>query len=96
MTQFVLEMYVPRDDPQGLDARIKRVRHGAEESTRAGTPVRYVRRVLLPADETCLLLYEAASPDAVRAAAERAGVPFERVVEAVTEPGADTDPAGGH
>jgi hypothetical protein len=38
----------------------------------------------------CLLLYEADSADAVRAAAERAGVAFEHVAEAVESDGPET------
>jgi hypothetical protein len=89
MTQFVLEMYASRDDSRALADRIERLRRVAEESTGRGAPVRYVRRVFLPGDETCLLLCEAGSAEAVRAVAERADVPFERIVEAVAEPNAN-------
>lgn len=58
-------------------------RSAAEERTRWGTQVRYLRSVFIPEDETCLLLYEAPSAEAVREAARGAGLQFERVLEAV-------------
>jgi hypothetical protein len=44
--------------------------------------VRYVRAIFVPEDETCFHLFEAASPDAVYAASERAGLSAQRIVEA--------------
>ena len=41
-------------------------------------PVRYVRAIFVPEDETCFFLYEAGSVDAVRKAARRAGLGCER------------------
>jgi hypothetical protein len=49
--------------------------------------VRFIRAILVPGDETCLFLFDAASAEGVRMLAARAALPFERVVEAVTEPG---------
>jgi hypothetical protein len=56
------------------------LRRSAGELTREGTPVRYVRSIFLPGDETCFDLYVASSAEAVGEAVTRAGVPFERVV----------------
>jgi hypothetical protein len=60
----------------------ERARLGAEELTREGTSVRYLESIFVPDDETCFLLYEGESADAVRAAAQRAGLSFDRVAEA--------------
>jgi hypothetical protein len=46
-------------------------------------PVRYVRAIFVPEDETCFLLYETGSADAVREAARRAGLGRERITEAL-------------
>ena len=55
--------------------------------TRAGTRVRYVRSVFIPADETWFLLYDASTAADVLEAAGKAGIRLERVVEAIeTEP----------
>ena len=48
--------------------------------------VRYLRWLLVPGDETCFYLYEASGPSAVDLAARAAGLAFERVAEAVSEP----------
>jgi hypothetical protein len=45
--------------------------------------VRYLRSILIPGDETCLHLVEAASPEHVGAAFERVGLQADRIVEAV-------------
>ena len=92
MIGFALEMYASRDDSQALEDQIERLRRAAEQSTQAGTLVRYRRRVFLPGEETCLLLCEAGSADVLRAVAERAGLPFERIVEAAVEPDPDSSP----
>ena len=66
------------------DPAERRARH-LEEQTRQGMPVRYVRSMYLPEDETCFLLYEAESVEAARRAAVLAAVPFERVSEVVED-----------
>jgi hypothetical protein len=65
--------------------RCEEISAAAEQLTREGTRVRLVRSILVPEDETCFYLFRAQSGDAVRAAAARAGLRFERVVEAVGE-----------
>jgi Protein of unknown function (DUF4242) len=85
VAEFVVELYVSRTDVAGVERGAERARLAAECLTRAGTPVRYLRSIFVPQDETCLVLFEAASADAVRAAARRAALPFDRVVEVVAE-----------
>jgi hypothetical protein len=48
-----------------------------------GIPVRFVRSIFVPEDETCFCLYEAASVDAIREAARRAALPIKGVLETV-------------
>ena len=60
-----------------------------------GTPVRYLRSLFVPDDETCFLLYEAASAEAVRETVRRAGLAFERITEAVTG-AVSADPPDAH
>jgi hypothetical protein len=85
MPEFLVELYVSRTDVAGVERGAQRARLAAEQVTRAGTPVRYLRSMFVPGDETCLLLYEAVSADAVRTAARRAALPFDRVAEVVAE-----------
>lgn len=87
MGEFLVELYVSRTDGAGVEHGAERARVAAEELTGEGTPVRYLRAIFVPEDETCFLLYEAASVDDVREAARRAELPFERVAAAVAEPG---------
>jgi hypothetical protein len=82
VTEFLVELYVSRADEAAVQRGAQRSRLAAEQLTREGTPVRYLRSIFVPEDETCFLLYEAASPDAVREAARRAELPFTRVAEA--------------
>ena len=82
--EFLVEFYVSRPDAAAVDSGAQRARAGAEELTREGTPVRYLRSIFVPEDETCFFLYDGASADAVREAATRAGLPFERVAGVIT------------
>ena len=81
MPEFLVEFYVSRQDAGGVE-RAERARSSADALTREGTPVRYLRAILVPEDETCFFLYEAGSAEAVREAAQRAALPFERISEA--------------
>jgi hypothetical protein len=81
VAEFLIEFYVSRED-SGAVERAERARLSAEALTREGTPVRYLRSILVPEDETCFFLYEAGSADSVREAAQRATLPFERITEA--------------
>ena len=83
MAEFVVECYVSRADAGAVERGAERARLAAEELTREGTPVRYLRSIFVPEDETCFFMCEAASADAVRETARRAALPFERVAEAV-------------
>jgi hypothetical protein len=85
MNEFVLELYVSRDDAGGAERCAQRMRQAAAELTREGREVRCVQRIFLPEEETCLLLCEAESDAAVRDAARRAGLDFERVSASLAE-----------
>lgn len=84
MAEFMVELYVSRADARAVARGAKRARLAAEELTQAGTPVRYLRSIFVPEDETCFFLCEAASADVVREVARRAALPYDRVAE-VTE-----------
>jgi hypothetical protein len=65
----------------------------AGDLTRGGAQVAYLRSVFLPGDQTCLALFEAASPEHVSEACRRAGIPCDRVTEALLAgPAARTPP----
>jgi hypothetical protein len=83
MKGFLVELYQPAPDPRAAAADAARAREAAQQLTREGTPVRYVRFLLIPDDETCFHLFEGVSAEAVGQASRRAALDYERVVEAV-------------
>jgi hypothetical protein len=89
VAEFLVEFYVSGTDVAGAWRDVERTRRSAAELTREGTPVHYLRSIFVPEDETCFLLLEAGSAEAVREAARRAALPFERVAEAVAAPDGD-------
>lgn len=91
MPEFLVEQYVSQVDAASGDSGTAWARRAAAELNGEGTGVRYLHSILVPGDETCFHLYEAGSADAIRKAARRAGLRFERISEAVAEP-----PEGGH
>jgi hypothetical protein len=84
MAEFLGELYLPRTEAAGPAFRADQARRAAEQLSREGTPVRYVRSVFVPEDETCFYLYEAGSVEAVGEAARRAGLSFDRIAAAMT------------
>jgi hypothetical protein len=83
MPEFLIEQYVARADTATVERDAARARLAAEELSREGTPVRYLRSIFVPEDESCFLLYEAVSAEDVEEAARRASLRFERAVAAV-------------
>jgi hypothetical protein len=89
MREFVAEQYLPADAREVAAGGAGAARAAAEELTREGTEIEFVRSIFIPDDETCLHLYRAESSDAVRAVAERAALRLERVAEAITDSGTE-------
>jgi len=85
MTEFLVEAYVPQSDGAGAERGAERARAAAEQLSSEGEPVRYLRSIFVPEDETCFYLFEAVSAAAVRKAAERAALHFERITTAVAD-----------
>jgi hypothetical protein len=84
VAEFLVELYVSRGDGAAVvESGARNARLAAEELTREGRPVRYLRSIFVPEDETCFFLYEAAGVEDVEEAAHRASLPFERVAEAI-------------
>jgi uncharacterized OsmC-like protein len=72
MSEFLVELYVPKSDRAGIEAGVIRLGHA----------IRLLHSIVVPDDETCFLLVEAVTVEAVLDAARRADLPVERVVEA--------------
>ena len=83
MPMYLVEAYIPRSSARGGHAAGREARAAAEELSREGTSVRYVRTTLLPNDETCFHVFEASSEEAVGEVCRRAGIGAARIVPAV-------------
>jgi hypothetical protein len=83
LAYYTVELPRPEDGWGRLEQLTARARKAAEELTRVGTPVRFLRSIYVPEDETCFHLYQAASPEHVREAARRANLPLENVAVAI-------------
>jgi hypothetical protein len=79
---YLVEAYVPRSRAQEARAAGRRARAAAEQLSREGSPIQYVRTTFLPDDETCFHVFEAASEDPVGEACRRAGIRSGRIVPA--------------
>ena len=77
-----MELDLPAAGAMALASAGARAHAAADQLTREGIAVRWVRSVFRPEDETCLLVFEAASGDAVDRAGRRAELAYVRIVEA--------------
>jgi hypothetical protein len=78
---FVAECFWPGVVADDLDALDRRVRKAVADLARGGLHVGYLGSILMAEDEVVLCQFEGTAA-AVREAAERAQIPFERIVEA--------------
>ena len=81
MAEFLVELYIPSGQLQTVQGWIEAAAIAAADVSREGDAIRCVRSIVVPEDETCFLLYEASSIDAVREAAARAGLGASRITE---------------
>jgi len=85
VSEFLVEVYVSRATAAPAPPGPEDVAEAAAQLTREGRRVRFLRSILVPEDETCFYLFQAQTGDAVREAATRAGLRFDRVREAVMD-----------
>ncbi len=84
VSEFLVEVYVTKQTEAAVPGSDK-VAAAAEQLTREGRQVRLLRSIFIPEDETCFYIFQAQTGDAVREAATRAGLRFDRVRKAVTD-----------
>ena len=96
MPEFVIETYLPRDAPDVAALGAGDAALAAEQAREEGAQIRFLGAIFVPEDETCFYLYQSPSAEAVRDAATRARLRFERITQAVsiTPHRSATDPAG--
>ncbi len=82
MAEFLVEVYVAHDD----HTTAREIGHVAQAAAGPSKdePVRFLRSILVPEDETCFLLYEGPSADAVEAAVRGAGLSPDHISAAVS------------
>jgi hypothetical protein len=90
---YLVEAYRPGSPVEALRQAAERLRVAAERMGREGKPVRYLRSTIVPQDECCLFLFEAASESLVREVHARAGVQLERM--SIALPVEEAPPKGG-
>jgi Nickel responsive protein SCO4226-like len=78
---FLAETYLPATTSS--DEMERSASEAAATLTAEGTPIRFIRSILVPEDETCFFVFEAASPVTVQEVARRAGCGDARVSRAI-------------
>lgn len=78
---YIVELQLAAGDATDVAAAGERARTAAEQLSREGTAVRWIRSVYVPEEDTCLLVFEAPTQEAVDRAGRRAGLTYERIVE---------------
>lgn len=92
MSMFVVERYLPATGGRTLVSIVERDRLAATTMAADGLAIRHLSCIHVPSDESLFSLFDAPSAEAVRRVHERAGIGFERIVEAVQVTSHERDP----
>jgi hypothetical protein len=85
-TAFLVEHYWPGITPDGFEAAAERVRQTAAALASTGLRIRFLHSTLVPEDDAGFCVFDAESPALVEQAYARAGVPYERMLDALEIP----------
>ncbi len=83
MTVYMVERSLKGISMDDLGGAQKAAIGKAEEMTAAGTDVRFIRSTFAPDDGRCMCLFEAPSEADVKRLNDEAGLPYDRIVEAL-------------
>lgn len=83
LATFLVEHYWPGLTPGLFRTACGRVRRSVDGIVGEGVPIRFLHSTLVAEEETGFCLFEAESAAVVEDAYARAGVPFERIVDAL-------------
>ena len=86
MGTFLVEGYLAAGTTERLLEFRNAAARASQEMAGAGVCVVYLSSVFLPDDQTCLGLFQAADRQHVSDACQRAGIPCDRITEAVLGP----------
>lgn len=82
-TTFLVEHYWPGVTESGFSDAAESLRSASEAIAAAGGSLRYLHSTLVPEDEAAFCVFDASSRELVEQAYARAGVRFERILDAV-------------
>jgi len=82
MATFLVELYLPASQTGAPHEVLRSIRAASGEPGRAEGRVQCRRAFVVPEDETCFLLFAAASAVDVHHMLELAGVEYDRITEA--------------
>jgi hypothetical protein len=82
-TTFLVEHYWPGVTESGFSAAAESLRTASEAIAAAGGTLRYLHSTLVPEDEAAFCVFRASSRALVEQAYARAGVRYERILDAV-------------
>ena len=82
MPTYLVERYVPRAAAAQLAEIVRTAQAAARRTGESPRAIRCLAVTLVPGDEMCYCLFEAATIEAVQQAHDLAQIPCERIVEA--------------
>jgi hypothetical protein len=84
MPEFLAETYTPRLAPGTPTPSAADAARAAAQASGPQAPVRFLGAIIVPEEETCFWLYQAASADAVRAAMIASELRPDRITPAIS------------
>jgi hypothetical protein len=79
--RYLLEQYVPQLDHAAATAILRRLEDATKQLRDCGIPIRWIRAVVLPQDESLLCFIDAETIDEVLLASDRAGLTAAHIQE---------------
>ena len=83
MPNYLVERHLPNFSGEQLSAAAALAKATTSQMTQEGSPVRYLRSFFIPGEDKCFCLFESGSPELVKEANDRAGLPYLSVSEAL-------------
>ena len=83
MPNYLVERHLPNFSGEQLSAAAALAKSTTTQMTQEGSPVRYLRSFFIPGEDKCFCLFESGSPELVKEANDRAGLPYLSVSEAL-------------
>ncbi|MDQ3707086.1 MAG: DUF4242 domain-containing protein [Chloroflexota bacterium] len=85
MAIYIVERFLPgmsQEQVAQIQQSEKNLNQAAEAAEAAGAEIRHIRTIYVPGEVHYMSMFEAPDPESLRAANERAELPFTRIIEA--------------